>query len=66
MPLARGTAVVGYVTLLGLFLAADMEVSASIPEGVQVRFALHIPRHFLYYLWNLTAVFRNLFEDKFL
>ncbi|KAG6545276.1 hypothetical protein Mapa_013389 [Marchantia paleacea] len=36
MPLARGTAVVGYVTLLGLFLAADMEVSASIPEGVQV------------------------------
>ncbi|KAL2652061.1 hypothetical protein R1flu_020189 [Riccia fluitans] len=36
MPLARGTAVVGYVTLLGLFLAAEMEVSASIPEGVQV------------------------------
>ncbi|KAL3699782.1 hypothetical protein R1sor_017804 [Riccia sorocarpa] len=36
MPLARGTAVVGYVTLLGLFLAADMEVTASIPDSVQV------------------------------
>ncbi|KAH6556121.1 hypothetical protein KP509_1Z203500 [Ceratopteris richardii] len=36
MPLARGTAVVGYVTLLGLFLAAGMEITASIPEGVQV------------------------------
>jgi hypothetical protein len=37
MPLCRGTAVVGYVTLLGLFLAAGMEVTASIPQGLQVR-----------------------------
>lgn len=36
MPLARGTAAVGYITLLGLFLAAGMEITASIPEGVQV------------------------------
>lgn len=37
MPLCRGTAVVGYITLLGLFLAAGMEVTASIPQGLQVR-----------------------------
>ncbi|KAJ7524844.1 hypothetical protein O6H91_17G024500 [Diphasiastrum complanatum] len=36
MPLARGTAVVGYTTLLGLFLAADMNVTTSIPKGIQV------------------------------
>ncbi|KAI5065864.1 hypothetical protein GOP47_0018488 [Adiantum capillus-veneris] len=36
MPLARGTAAVGYITLLGLFLAVGMEITASIPEGVQV------------------------------
>lgn len=36
MPLARGTAAVGYITLLGLFLAAGMEVTASIPKGQQV------------------------------
>lgn len=36
MPLARGTAAVGYVTLLGLFLAAGMEISTNIPESVQV------------------------------
>lgn len=36
MPLARGTAAVGYVTLLGLFLAAGMEITADIPAGIQV------------------------------
>jgi hypothetical protein len=36
MPLSRGSAVVGYVVLLGLFLAANMDVTASIPQGVQV------------------------------
>lgn len=36
MPLSRGSAVVGYVVLLGLFLAANMEVTASIPQGIQV------------------------------
>ncbi|KAH9538801.1 hypothetical protein CY35_15G025500 [Sphagnum magellanicum] len=36
MPLARGTAVVGYITLLGLFLAANMKITANIPENFQV------------------------------
>lgn len=36
MPLSRGSAVVGFVVLLGLCLAANMEISGSIPEGVQV------------------------------
>ncbi|ONM27966.1 Suppressor of RPS4-RLD 1 [Zea mays] len=36
MPLSRGSAVVGYVVLLGLFLAANMDITASIPPGVQV------------------------------
>ncbi|XP_051126901.1 suppressor of RPS4-RLD 1 [Andrographis paniculata] len=36
MPLSRGTAVVGFVVLLGLLLAANMEFKGSIPEGVQV------------------------------
>ncbi|XP_020091961.1 suppressor of RPS4-RLD 1 isoform X2 [Ananas comosus] len=36
MPLSRGSAAVGYTVLLGLFLAANMEVTASIPPGMQV------------------------------
>ncbi|GAB2282676.1 Suppressor of RPS4-RLD 1 [Dionaea muscipula] len=36
MPLSRGSAVVGFVVLLGLCLAANMEFTGSIPEGVQV------------------------------
>ena len=32
MPLARGTAVVGYITLLALFLAAAMPITARIPK----------------------------------
>ncbi|PIN18389.1 Molecular co-chaperone STI1 [Handroanthus impetiginosus] len=36
MPLSRGTAVIGFVVLLGLLLAANMEFTGSIPEGVQV------------------------------
>ncbi|KAL0350530.1 UNVERIFIED_CONTAM: Suppressor of RPS4-RLD 1 [Sesamum radiatum] len=36
MPVSRGTAVVGFVVLLGLLLAANMEFTGSIPEGVQV------------------------------
>ncbi|KAL2906425.1 Suppressor of RPS4-RLD 1 [Bienertia sinuspersici] len=36
MPLSRGSAVVGFVVLLGLFLAANMELSENIPEGLQV------------------------------
>ncbi len=33
MPLARGTAVVGYITLLAVFLAAGMPITAPIPEA---------------------------------
>ncbi|KAL9229808.1 hypothetical protein vseg_005237 [Gypsophila vaccaria] len=36
MPLSRGTGVVGFVVLLGLCLAANMEFSGEIPEGLQV------------------------------
>ncbi|OVA17057.1 Tetratricopeptide repeat-containing domain [Macleaya cordata] len=36
MPLSRGSAAIGYVVLLGLFLAANMEVTDSIPQGLQV------------------------------
>lgn len=36
MPLARGSAAVGFVVLLGLFLAANMEFTGSIPQGLQV------------------------------
>lgn len=32
MPLARGTAAVGYLTLLSVFLAADMPISTRIPK----------------------------------
>lgn len=32
MPLARGTAAVGYITLLGIFLAAGMPITAPIPQ----------------------------------
>lgn len=32
MPLARGTAVTGYITLLAIFLAADMPITAFIPK----------------------------------
>lgn len=46
MPLCRGTAVVGYITLLGLFLAAGMEVTATIPPGLQVRWSPVQGSHF--------------------
>ncbi|KAH9663843.1 Suppressor of RPS4-RLD 1 [Citrus sinensis] len=36
MPLSRGSAVVGFVVLVGLFLAANMEFSGHIPQGLQV------------------------------
>ena len=32
MPLARGTAAVGYMTLLSVFMAAGMPIEAEIPE----------------------------------
>lgn len=35
MPLARGTAMVGYVSMLGMFLATGAEVEANIPPQVQ-------------------------------
>ncbi|KAL8476980.1 hypothetical protein ACS0TY_029326 [Phlomoides rotata] len=36
VPLSRGSAVIGLIVLLGLLLAANMEFTGSIPEGVQV------------------------------
>lgn len=36
MPLARGTAAVGYTTMLGLFWAAGMPVTTPIPTDYQV------------------------------
>lgn len=36
MPLSRGSAVVGFVVMLGLLLAANMEFIGNIPQGVQV------------------------------
>lgn len=36
MPLARGTAAVGYTVLLGLLLAINIEVTGNIPPGIQV------------------------------
>ena len=37
MPLARGTAACGYTTILSLFWAAGMPVTASIPKDYQAR-----------------------------
>lgn len=36
MPLARGTAACGYVTILSLFWAAGMPITATIPKNYQV------------------------------
>ncbi|CAL0313437.1 unnamed protein product [Lupinus luteus] len=36
MPLSRGSAVVGFVVMLSLLLAANMEFTGSIPQGLQV------------------------------
>ncbi|CAI5984429.1 unnamed protein product [Closterium sp. NIES-65] len=36
MPLTRGSAMVGVVSILGLSMAADMETTALVPHGVQV------------------------------
>ncbi|KAG5028907.1 hypothetical protein JHK87_012421 [Glycine soja] len=36
MPLSRGSAVVGFIVMLGLLLAANMEFTGSIPQGFQV------------------------------
>ncbi|MED6192213.1 Suppressor of RPS4-RLD 1 [Stylosanthes scabra] len=36
MPLSRGSAVVGLVVMLGLLLAANMEFTGSLPQGLQV------------------------------
>lgn len=36
MPLSRGSAAVGFVVMLGLLLAANMEFTGSIPQGLQV------------------------------
>jgi hypothetical protein len=56
MPLARGTAAVGYTTMLGLFWAAGMPITQPIPTDYQVRlqwhcffsFVLHVCFHVCY------------------
>lgn len=35
MPLSRGSAVVGFVVMLGLLLAANMKFTGKIPKGFQ-------------------------------
>jgi len=36
MPLSRGTAAVGFICLLGMFLAIGIEISQQVPKGQQV------------------------------
>lgn len=36
MPLSRGSAAVGFVVMLGVLLAANMEFTGNIPKGLQV------------------------------
>ncbi len=43
MPLARGTAAVGYMTLLAVFMAAGMPIEAQIPEVSPVTDGLLTP-----------------------
>ncbi|KXZ44388.1 hypothetical protein GPECTOR_68g359 [Gonium pectorale] len=45
MPLARGTAAVGYTTMLSLFWAAGMPVSAAIPKDYQVDWEAILAQH---------------------
>lgn len=45
MPLARGTAACGYTTILSLFWAVGMPVTASIPKGCQVDWEAILSQH---------------------
>ncbi|PNW88256.1 hypothetical protein CHLRE_01g021450v5 [Chlamydomonas reinhardtii] len=45
MPLARGTAAVGYTTMLGLFWGAGMPVTATIPKDYQVDWEAILAQH---------------------
>jgi hypothetical protein len=36
MPLSRGTAAVGYMTMIGLFLSLDYEIAVATPPNTQV------------------------------
>uniref|UniRef100_A0A383VVQ9 Uncharacterized protein n=1 Tax=Tetradesmus obliquus TaxID=3088 RepID=A0A383VVQ9_TETOB len=45
MPLARGTAAVGYTTMLGLFWAAGMPISQPIPTDYQVDWEAILAKH---------------------
>ncbi|KAK9791186.1 hypothetical protein WJX73_002593 [Symbiochloris irregularis] len=45
MPLARGTAVVGYITILAIFLAADMPVTSPIPKNYQIDWEAILCQH---------------------
>ncbi|GLI61283.1 hypothetical protein VaNZ11_003633 [Volvox africanus] len=45
MPLARGTAAVGYTTMLSMFWAAGMPVTAAIPKDYQVDWEAILSQH---------------------
>lgn len=45
MPLAKGSAVVGYTVLLGLLMAANMDVTGNIPQGCQVDWEAILSSH---------------------
>jgi len=45
MPLARGTAACGYTTILSLFWAAGMPITASIPKDYQVDWEAILAQH---------------------
>lgn len=45
MPLARGTAACGYTTILSLFWAAGMPVTATIPKDYQVDWEAILAQH---------------------
>ena len=64
MPLARGTAACGYTTILSLFWAAGMPVTASIPKDYQARivkrpcFDVMVSQHYCH-LHPLTVLSRH-------
>jgi len=56
MPLARGTAVCGHVTLLSLFAVAGMPLTAAIPVVSPPCPPLHIGNAPLYWSWSLAGM----------
>ncbi|KAF8058901.1 SRFR1 [Scenedesmus sp. PABB004] len=57
MPLARGTAAVGYATMLGLFWAAGAPATAPIPQDYQVDWEAILAKHPQQFADRLAAWF---------